>query len=398
MPSLLNLKPLDRRLPKKWSAPLLFLLLACCADNPQASSEKPTLEPASFEDLVGWRSDQINKAAVSFAQSCNLILHKGLGENIGFNSLAKDWRPACEALKLALPQLQENSEAARHYFETWFQPFAVNGPDGADGLFTGYYEIEFKGSRHKSKVYQTPLYERPRDLVEFTVQDFKPALEDTKFVGKIVGHHFVPYDDRSSIVGGSLRHRAHVLFWAADPVDVFFLEIQGSGRIQLPNGKIVHVGFDGSNGRSYTAIGRCLADRGELKRPISMQKIRAYLDDHPLEAPLSLDFNASYVFFRILTEKGPVGAEGVVLTPERSLAVDPHALPLGVPVWLETVDGTGAQFTHLLVAQDTGGAIKGPVRGDVFWGAGEKAEAKAGPMQSRGRYYVLLPRDLPKNP
>jgi membrane-bound lytic murein transglycosylase A len=204
----------------------------------------------------------------------------------------------------------------------------------------------------------------------------------------------VPYDDRAAIAQGSLAGRAKILAWADDPVSAFFLEVQGSGLIRLTNGDLMPVGYDGSNGRAYVAIGRVLADQGELPRPVTMSAIHTWLAAHPVEEQEILNMNPSYVFFRKLPNKNAVGAEGVALTPLRSLAVDPAYLPLGAPVWLDTTDGQGVVLQRLMIAQDTGGAIKGPVRGDFYWGTGDAAAAEAGAMQSRGRYYVLLPKSM----
>jgi membrane-bound lytic murein transglycosylase A len=271
-----------------------------------------------------------------------------------------------------------NHIAARAFLERWFAPFAVAGRDGKDGLFTGYFEPEIIGSQQQSRRYSEPVYARPPDLPK---------------VRSGVATH---YHDRREIEAGALGAAAHPLAWAADPVDVFFLHIQGSGRVRLPDGKILRLGFDGHNGHPYTPIGGVLVRRGALDRgTVSMQSIRAWLAANPAEISPVLNSNARYVFFRRLTGPGPVGASGVPLTPDRSLAVDRRLIPFGVPVWLTTTDALDAArpFKRLMIAQDTGGAIKGAVRGDIFFGAGPDAAARAGRMNRPGRYFLLLPRD-----
>ncbi len=226
---------------------------------------------------------------------------------------------------------------------------------------------------------------------------FRPAWRGERIGGRVEAGQLKPYATRAEIERGALAKRDLELFWVDDPVDAFFLHIQGSGRIRLPDGAVARIGYDGQNGRPYVPIGRILAERGALARDdVSMQTIRAWLAAQPGEAAALMDENPSYVFFRELTGEGPVGAQGVVLTAGRSLAVDRTFLPLGVPLWLDLDDpkeGNG-KLRRLVVAQDTGGAIRGPVRGDLFWGFGPEAAERAGMMKDRGTYYLLLPRDV----
>ena len=229
--------------------------------------------------------------------------------------------------------------------------------------------------------------------------DFRTDFAGERIAGRVVDGRLRPYPSRGDIVAGTLAGRGLEIAWVADPVDAFFLQIQGSGRLALPDGRIVRVGYDGQNGRPYTAIGRVLVEEGALAREaVSMQSIRAWLAAHPDRAEGVMNANSSYVFFRRLAGDGPIGAQGVALTPQRSIAVDPRFVPYSVPVWLDatapTPDGGAAALRRLMIAQDTGGAIRGPVRGDVFWGAGEDAAAIAGRMNDRGRWWILLPRTL----
>src|SRR5206468_13100055 len=257
--------------------------------------------------------------------------------------------------------------AARQFFETAFAPLLAGNNGNSIGLFTGYFEITLQGSRRRGGTFQTPLYRRPPEPTRYS---------------------------RGEIEDGALAGQGLELLWVDDPVAAFFLEIQGSGRVQLPDGKIARVGYDGSNGKPYIAVGKLLLDRGELPREqVTMANIRRWMLDHPKEGAALHRDNPSYVFFREITGDGPIGAQRVVLTPERSLAVDRAFIPLGLPLWLEAQERFSAgKYRRLLITQDTGGAIKGPVRGDLFWGHGPAAATGAGAMNARGHYYLLLPR------
>ncbi len=370
---------------------LCFMLIAAlsgCAEKPAAP--KLTLTPASYTDLKDWSVDRQSEALVAFNKSCAVINNKPSSASMGIAGRAQDWHAPCRALN---GMFAARDDEARKFFETWFRPYAVN--DRAKGLFTGYYEAELNGAWQRGGAFQTPLWQRPNDLVTVDLGDFKAELKGQKITGKVENHKLKPYDDRAAIAQGLLGNgRAQPLVWVDDPVGAFFLEIQGSGRIHMTDGSVVRVGYETQNGHPYTAIGKVLADEGMIERPVTMAKIRAWLKEHPDQAQTVMFKNASAVFFRRLDGEGPVGAQGVVLTPERSLAVDPSFVPLGAPMWLEPEQDGIAPSPRLVVAQDTGGAIKGPVRGDFFWGAGAKAEERAGAMQSRGIYYLLLPKTV----
>jgi membrane-bound lytic murein transglycosylase A len=367
---------------------LAALLLASCVEKPPALS----LEPVSFAELPGWNADHLSEAVPAFVRSCAVLAQKPPESPAAVANLhlqLLDWKPACAALAQLPPQ---NDAAARAYFEKYFQPYAASGRDGAKGLFTGYYEAELRGARAQGGPYQTPLYARPRDLITVDLGDFEPASKGKRIEGKVVSENLKPYDDRTEIENNSLQNRAEVLLWVDSPVDAFFLAVQGSGRVILPDGSVVRVGYAATNGHDYVAIGRVMEEAGDIPKPVTMQAIRAWLAAHPDKARTVMDTNPSYVFFRILEGEGPVGAEGVALTPRRSLAVDPAFIRLGTPIWLDTMDARSAALQRLMIAQDTGGAIKGPIRGDFFWGSGADAEAEAGAMQSEGKYYLLLPK------
>ncbi len=287
---------------------------------------------------------------------------------------------------------------ARRFFETWFRPYVVQ-PAGEqpDGLFTGYFVPELRGAMTRGGRFQVPLYGRPDDLVSVDLGRFDDTLTGRSLAGRVVKGALVPYPSRREIDGGVLAGRSAPILWVDSTVDAFFLHIQGSGVVSLADGRTMRVGYAGTNGRPYTAIGKALADRGAIPRDrVSMQSIRAWLAANPAEAAEVMAQNDRYVFFRSLPGNAPVGAEGVALTPERSLAVDRRFLPFGVPMWVDTTDPVDPSqpFRRLMVAQDTGSAIRGAVRGDIFFGQGRLAARRAGLMKQRGRYFVLLPRSV----
>lgn len=356
------------------AAALALSLLIGCAGQ----SEPPPqgrFKPVSYESLRGWGADEQSQALPALKKSCAVWKKK---KN-------KDWGEPCRALEELSDQT--STETVRKTIEEWFVPYAP--ASGKDGLFTGYYEATLRGSLKKSKKYSVPLYEKPRDFLTANLNDFGAQCTSKKIVGKKQKDKFVPFDTRAQIASGSLKGRAKPLVWVDDPVGAFFMEIQGSGRIILDKGGEIRLGYAAQNGHGYTPIGRVLADRGEIERPVTMEKIRCWMAAHPKQRQAIMNTNPSFIFFRVNHEEGPVGAQGVSLTPQRSLAVDPSFITLGAPLWLETPNRQ-----RLVVAQDTGGAIKGEVRGDFFWGSGPEAERSAGAMQETGTYYILLPKTV----
>lgn len=366
--------------------------LAACAPDGAPGDRAVEWTPVPFSALPGWADDRHDEAAAALRRSCERLDRFSDSRSLGAGGLAGDagdWRPICRALAAL------GDGAAREFFEHWFVPHGA----AVEGLFTGYYEPTVAASTTPSDAYATPLYARPDDLVSVALGDFRTDFAGERIAGRVVDGRLRPYPSRGDIVAGTLAGRGLEIAWVADPVDAFFLQIQGSGRLALPDGRIVRVGYDGQNGRPYTAIGRVLVEEGALAREaVSMQSIRAWLAAHPDRAEGVMNENSSYVFFRRLAGDGPIGAQGVALTPRRSIAVDPRFVPYSVPVWLDatasTPGGGAAALRRLMIAQDTGGAIRGPVRGDVFWGAGEDAAAIAGRMNDRGRWWILLPRAL----
>lgn len=354
----------------------LFFVVAACSLLPEGEQEAAVLTPVAFSDLPGWAQDSPSEALTAFSRSCVPLRSK------------KVWKDVCARAG----EVAKTHEAARAFFEKEFVPHAVSGAAGEYGLFTGYYLPELRGALRRGGAFQTPIYERPKDLVTVDLGVFKQSLKGQRIVGKVQDGKLIPYDDRTAIAAGSLEGRAKPLLWTDDPAEAFFMEVQGSGIVRLKDGKKIPVGYAQANGHAYTSIGRALADRGDLARPVTLYDIYDWLSENPEKAQQTMNVNASYIFFRLLPEGKVVGAQGVELTPERSLAVDRRHIPLGAPVFLDAVDGYGEPLRRLMVAQDVGGAIKGVVRGDFYWGAGEEAEDQAGSMQGQGRFFVLLPK------
>ncbi len=379
-------------------AVFILLLAGCATETSKPARENLALTPVSFDDLPGWSNDHVRDAIPALQKSCTVFLKKAPDASLGIAGQARDWQPVCASLQSNPPQ---DDAAARDFFMRTLQPYRVSGHDGSDGLFTGYYEAELRGSPIQTGIFQVPLYAKPDDLITADLSAFRTEWKGQHIVGKVDNRKFVPYDARDVIAQGSLANRAQPLLWVDDKIDAFFLEIQGSGRIHMTDGTTIRVGYDATNGRAFIPIGRTLANDGEIPRPVTMPAVRAWLKAHPDRAQNIMNQNRSYIFFRridnVVENEGPIGAAGLSLTPLRSIAVDPAFIPLGLPLWLDTADGTGNKLQRLMVAQDTGGAIKGAVRGDFFWGNGAAAEAEAGAMQSHGSYYALIPKTVIPN-
>ncbi len=376
-------------------------LSGCAQHGPSVTAEHTMrLRPVAFSGLPGWSSDHPAQAMPALLAGCAALaaapdrLLGGSGEAAARGGTAARWLPACSAAT-AVPA--DDDGAARAFFETQFQPYAVTDSAGAS-LFTGYYEPEVNGSRTPAGGYDTPLLGRPGDLVQVDLGAFSPDLRGKHVTGRLEGGQLVPYYDRAAIVDGALASRGLELLWLADPVDAFVLQIQGSGRVRLPDGHTVRVSYAGQNGRPYVPLGRVLAERGAMPlAQVSMRSIRVWLAAHPDQAASVMDRNPSYVFFRELddlhADQGPPGALGASLTPGRSIAVDGRFIPLGAPVFIATTDPRDNRpLDRLMLAQDLGGAIRGPVRADIFWGWDSAAEDRAGRMNAHGMDYLLLPR------
>ena len=359
----------------------------CPAPKPELPKAK-TLEPVDWSELPGWAEDDPRAAWQAFLRSCSRLKAQAA------------WRESCARAE-QLPA----SASVREFFEAGFLPYRVaNADGGVQGLATGYYEPLLRGSRTKEGPYRYPLYAAPADLLIVDLAEINPDLKHLRLRGRLEGRRVVPYYPRAEIERGLPSLAGKELLWVDDPVDLFFLQIQGSGRVRLPTGELVRVGYADQNGQPYKSIGRYLVEQGELKlEQASMQGIKAWGAANPAKLDALLNQNPSYVFFRELpggagtdaAADGPLGALGVALTPERSIAVDPRFVPLGVPVFLATTRPNSTEpLARLVLAQDSGGAIRGAVRADYFWGFGEAAGALAGRMRQSLRMWVLLPRDL----
>ncbi|HET9580229.1 MAG TPA: MltA domain-containing protein [Usitatibacter sp.] len=350
---------------------------------PPAPEVRGKLVAAPWSDLPDWARDPLKPSLEAFVRSCT-VLQKREG-----------WQDACaEAQRLA--GVAGDREIAL-FFETRFDPWQVlNGDDTATGLVTGYYEPLLRGSRAKTARYRYPLYGVPPDLLTIDLSAVYPELKNRRLRGRLEGNRVVPYFARADIDRDPAPLRGTELAWVDDAVDAFFLHIQGSGQVQLESGERIRVGYADQNGHPFRSLGRALIDSGEIPpERASMQGIREWARRNPQKVRQYLDANPSYVFFRELPRDlpGPIGALGVPLTPERSIAVDPRVVPLGVPVWLSTTYPNAADpLNRLVMAQDTGGAIAGGVRADFFWGFGDAAGAQAGKMRQAGRMWVLLPK------
>jgi len=359
------------------------------------------LRAVAFADIPGWREDAQSDALPAFSSSCSALLAR--------SATAPTWRSVCAAIATLDGH---NPDAVRAYFETHFSAYRVIDSDravgdGGVGLVTGYYEPLLHGTRTRDERYRYPLYAPPDDLLTIDLAELYPELKDRRLRGRVDGKRVVPYWSRADIDAGKAPVGGKELVYVDDAVEAFFLQIQGSGRVQLPDGSMVRVGYADQNGQPYRSIGRVLVERGELTLDqASMQSIKQWGRDHPDLLPALLVENPSYVFFREVAPDpaaaidGPIGALGVPLAAGRAIAVDTRFIPLGAPVFVATTWPLSARpLQRLMLAQDTGGAIRGPVRADWFWGFGEDAARQAGRMQQEGRMWLLWPKGerLPGN-
>ncbi|MDX1374853.1 MAG: MltA domain-containing protein, partial [Burkholderiales bacterium] len=376
--------------PARWCAPALILAVAACAPCPKCP-EKPAPPTAGYErvdfaDLPGWTAAATSDALRAFLAGCARVRE------------ASALAAACARARDVPP----DEGAARGFFETTFTPYAVSSStDGERGLITGYYEPVLEGSRTRSDAFRHPVFGVPPDMIVVDLASVYPDLGHRRLRGRVEGRRLVPYWSRAEIERDGGAFQAPVLAWVSDPVALFFLQIQGSGRIAFDDGAQLRLGYADQNGHPYRSLGRHLVERGELKlEEASMQGIQAWAAANPDKLRAALDANPSYVFFRELpdlpAQDGPIGALGVPLLARASLAVDRRFIPLGAPVYLATtLPLSDAPLEQLAVALDTGGAIRGPVRADYFWGSGPEAGALAGRMRQPGRLWLLWPRGAP---
>jgi membrane-bound lytic murein transglycosylase A len=356
---------------------------------PSVSAPVPTpkaaiFEPATYAELPGWQNDRLSGTLATLHRSCPRLRQQ------------ESWRRICEEAASLPPEGNE----VRAFFETRLAPWRIASYEGVtSGLVTGYYEPLLRGSRMRRGAYRHALYAPPDDLLIVDLSAVNPDLRNVRLRGRLEGRRVVPYYSRAEIERGTASTRGKEIVWVDDAVASFFLQIQGSGRVQLDNGDILRVGYADQNGHPYRSIGRVLIERGELTpEAASMQGILQWAHANPHKLEQLLNQNPSYVFFRELPPPddpslGPPGAMGVPLTPRRSIAVDPRFIPLGAPVFLATTwPASDEPLAQLLFAQDTGGAIRGAVRADFFWGFGADAGELAGRMKQEGRMWLLWPR------
>lgn len=365
-------------------APSCPVCSVCPAEPPPPLPPARPLAPADFEDLPGWRETPLREAHAAFLVSCSTLANR------------VEWAAVC---RRARGLNGAGEPALREFYESHFVPYQLVNPDGSRvGLVTGYYEPVLRGSRIPTARYRYPLYAVPDDLLVVDLSELYPELKGMRLRGRIEGRRVLPYYSRAELEGRGAQLRSKVLFWVDDPVDLFFLQVQGSGQIALPDGSRARVGYAEQNGHPYRSIGRYLVEKaGVPVEQASMQGIKAWATANPARLDELLQANPSFIFFREipLKDAGPIGAMGLPLTPQRSLAVDPRTTPLGAPVFLTTTwPGSERPLNALMVAQDTGGAIRGPVRADLFWGLGPEAGALAGRMRQEGSLWVLLPPGL----
>lgn len=354
---------------------------ACPAVDIPKVAEKP-LQASEWTELPGWPDDDPAVVLAAFLGSCPSLERQA------------HWKPVCGSARSVA---NKPASELRTWFETQFRPWALVNPDGTrQGLITGYYEPVLKGSRIATRGYAHPVFGPPEDMITVELAELYPELKHLRLRGRLDGRKLVPYYSRAEWAPQESKRSPEALLWIDDPIDLFFMQIQGSGQVQLTDGKRVRLNYADQNGHPYRSIGRWLIERGELKpEQASMQGIKSWAKANPARLVDLLNANPSLVFFRELPVEGsgPQGAMGLALTPERSLAVDPRHVPLGAPIWLATTrPNTEQALTRLMLAQDTGGAIRGVVRADFYWGSGTEAGNLAGKMRQQGRMWVLLPK------
>lgn len=383
---------------------LIAAAMAGCAlpgakPEPSKGPDRLVLDATFFDRLPGWPDDRLSEALPALTRSCARIKDKAHDlpfDGTGMAGRIGDWMPICaEAAKIPVG----DEARARYFFESHFRPVQVLNNDIREGLLTGYYEAELRGSWTRSPRFQVPIYGRPQELISVDLGGFRPEWKGQELAGRLDGQTLKPFPNRKEIENGALAGRQLEILWVDDAVDAFFLHVQGSGRVQMNDGGTVRLGFAGRNGHRYVPIGRELVAEGVMPlEKVTMQTIRAWLRENPARGQELMWRNPSYIFFRSLEGEGPIGAQGAVLTAGRSLAVDRAHIPLGLPVWIASRDPLKPErpLHRMTVSQDAGAAILGPVRGDLFFGAGEQAAVAAGAMRQPMQMFVLVPKNRPR--
>ncbi|MDF1722184.1 MAG: MltA domain-containing protein [Minwuia sp.] len=362
----------------------LFIVIVVLVPQPEREGKAPdahSLVRGSFDDLPGWADDAVGDVTPSWLRHCGRW----------------KWRKGdvATAMQATCAELASGQAITHRFLQDHFDVWILKA-DGP-GLLTGYFEPTYAGRRDMASGFEVPILPRPDDLISVDLGAFRPDLKGNRIAGRINGQDLEPYPDRTAIRQGALSDIVDPIFWLSDPVDLFFLQIQGSGRIALPGGDIAHVGYAAQNGQPYRAIGRDLIEVGAIRREdMSMQAIRQWLSANPDQADAMMDRNPSYVFFQERTGvTGAIGAAGTQLTPLRSIAVDRKAWQLGLPMFVSApAQGSDPAITRLAIAEDTGGAIRGPRRADFFLGAGDEAARLAGSMNRSLSLWLLYPKGL----
>lgn len=369
-----------------------LLLISCSSSKippippaplvPAVAHKMPHYQEVSWDALPGWNQQHLLPSFQAWQNSCLALKKHPI------------WQKLCEQAQT----LTQDETTIRQFIETTFAPLAVTLADGSvDGVVTGYYEPELLGDKYATYQAQYPLYAAPKDLIRVELDSLYPEIRSHNLRGRIEGNKLLPYYSRAEITAG--QGKLTPIAWANDAIELFFLQIQGSGRIKLPNGEILRIGYADHNGHPFLSIATWLIRQGEIEASkASMQGIKAWAKANPHKVPSLLNINPRFVFFREMDNNlsGPIGALGVPLTESYSVAVDRHFTPLGAPLYLTTQHPTEQKpLQRLMVAQDTGAAIQGPIRIDFFWGSGEKAGHLAGKMKHKGQIWILWPKGVP---
>ena len=370
---------------------LCLALFGCFKGSEQVGKGKLQLKKVSFSSLPGWSKENFAEIIPVFSKNCAGLKEYGKKENATtqINISPTEYEKICERFAKQKPN---NSAKMKKFIEKEFAVYQISDGDNTQGKFTSYYEAEIKASFEKSAKYKYPVYGKPKDLVEINLRDFGKDLPDSRLVGRVENGRFVPYYKRNDIENKGID--APIIMWGDDLVDIHFMQIQGSAVAHMDDGSEIRIGYADNNGHKFKGIGSILTEKKLIKPgEASMPKIREWLRKNPEKAAKIMAENERFVFQRLSDADGPVGAFGISLTAGRSLAVDNGYIPLGAMLWLDTKDPDKRNLQKIVFAQDIGGAIKGVVRGDYFWGHGEEALKEAGRMNSAGGYYIFVPQN-----
>ncbi|MGB1009912.1 MAG: murein transglycosylase A [Thiolinea sp.] len=359
----------------------LLIMLSACVEDEEPETKTVDTVPG-WSQLPGWGNDRHSEAWPALLQNCRVMPNK---EPV--------WQTICDVAKL-LPT--PDDATARQFFEKYFEPQQLFAADGdSSGLLTGYYEPLLKGSFQPDERYRYPLYKTPEQMLIVELDSLYPELKGKRVRGRLVGNKVIPFYDRAEIDGEAEPLKGQEIIWVDNRDDVFFLQIQGSGRVELPDGKVIGVGYDNQNGHPYVSIGKVLINSGKIERKhMNLFTLKDWLRDNEAEAQELLNANPSYVFFNLRedVDEGPRGSLNVPLVAERSIAVDRKQIQLGSALWVNTRYPDESPLRKLVFAQDTGGAIKGELRGDFFFGSGKQAEYHAGRMKQNAEFWLLRPK------